>query len=139
MKLSPVSRQPRLLPVSIALGLLASAGAYAQTTSGSIAGSVVDSQQAAIVNATVNIKDVSKGFAQSATTDREGRFVFLQLSPGTYTLSIESPGFKTNTRTNLLLVANDKQALGNITLEVGATTETGHRHFGSDAGAIGER
>ena len=124
MTSSPVSRQPRLLPVSIVFGLLASAGAYAQTTSGSIAGSVVDSQQAAIVNATVNIKDVSKGFAQTVNTDREGRFVFLQLSPGTYTLSIESPGFKTNTRTNLLLVANDKQALGNITLEVGATTET---------------
>ena len=101
-----------------------SLGAHAQTTSGSISGEVVDQQQAIIKGATVSVKDESKGFSQSATTDREGRFVFPQLSPGNYTLTVESKGFKKAARTALELVANDKLALGNIVLEVGATTDT---------------
>src|SRR6266536_3437333 len=85
---------------------------YTQTTSGSIAGGVVDQQQSAVPGATIRIKDDAKGFTQSTVTDRDGRFVFPQLSPGTYTLTIESKGFKRTERTNLLLVANDKLALG---------------------------
>ncbi|MCX6630000.1 MAG: carboxypeptidase-like regulatory domain-containing protein [Candidatus Solibacter sp.] len=109
------------------IALLAAAGVtggYAQTTSGSIAGGVVDQQQSAVPGAAVHIKDAAKGFSQSAVTDREGRFVFPQLSPGTYTLDIEGKGFKRMERTNLELVANDKLALGSITLEVGAVTDT---------------
>ena len=63
------------------------------------------------------------GFTQSARPTGKGR-LFPQLSPGTYTLTIESKGFKRTERTNLELVANDKLALGTITLEVGAVTDT---------------
>ena len=113
----------RMLSICV---LLAAAGVtgYAQTTSGSIAGGVVDQQSSAVPGAMIRIKDDAKGFTQSTATDREGRFVFPQLSPGTYTLTIESKGFKRTERTNLELVANDKLALGTITLEVGAVTDT---------------
>lgn len=97
---------------------------HAQTTSGSIAGGVLDQQQSAVVGATINIRDAEKGFSQNATTDKEGRFVFPQLSPGTYTVSVEAPGFKKTEQNNIVLIANDKLALGNITLEVGTATET---------------
>ena len=96
----------------------------AQTTSGSISGGVLDQQQAAVPGATVTVRDAAKGVTQNTTTDREGRFVFPQLSPGTYTLSIEAAGFKKTERTGLDLVANDKLAFGNLVLEVGSTTET---------------
>ena len=99
-------------------------GNTGQTTSGSIAGGVVDQQSSAVPGAMIQVKDDTKGFTQSTATDREGRFVFPQLSPGTYTLTIESKGFKRTERTNLELVANDKLALGTITLEVGAVTDT---------------
>ena len=104
--------------------LFSAASISAQTTSGSISGGVIDQQQASVAGATITINDVARGFTQSAGTDREGRFVFPQLPPGTYTLSIEAKGFKRTERTNLLLVANDRLALGNLLLEVGATTET---------------
>src|SRR4051812_36128466 len=84
---------------------------HGQTTSGSISGDVVDSQQSAIPSASVTIRDEAKGVTQSTTTDSQGRFVFPQLSPGNYKLSIESKGFKKLERTDLLLVANDKLAL----------------------------
>ncbi len=124
MKFSPPSKRSWVPLQSFALVFLAATASLAQTTSGSIGGSVVDTQQAAIVNATVSVKDEARAFTQTVSTDREGRFTFLQLSPGNYVVSVESPGFKTSTRTNILLVANDRLALGNITLEVGATTDT---------------
>src|SRR5215212_4829076 len=79
-------------------------GLRAQTTSGSIAGDVVDSQQAAVPSAAVTITDQSRGTTQSATT--------------------EAKGFKKLERTGIELVANDRLALGTIPLEVGAASET---------------
>lgn len=113
----------RMMSVLI-FALAAAAFGSAQTTSGSIAGNIADPQQAAIGGATVNISDDTKGFSLSATSDKEGRFVFPQLPPGTYTLTIESKGFKKAQRTGIVLVANDKLTLGDLVLEVGATSET---------------
>ncbi|MCI0391475.1 MAG: TonB-dependent receptor [Acidobacteria bacterium] len=106
------------------LALALASVAVAQTTSGSIAGSVMDPNQATIANATVKITDETKGFALTATTDNEGRFVFPQVPPGTYKLFVEATGFKKLERTGILLVANDKLTLGDITVQVGAPSET---------------
>src|SRR5262245_51814236 len=109
-----------LFILALAMGSIVTA----QTTSGSIAGTVMDSNQAAISGATLKISDDSKGISLSGSTDNEGRFVFPQVPPGTYTLSIEASGFKKLERTGIVLVANDKLALGDITVQVGATSET---------------
>src|SRR5262245_18855186 len=98
--------------------------AVAQTTSGSIAGNITDPNRAALSGATVKIADAGKGFTLTATTDSEGRFVFPTVPPATYTLAVEAQGFKKLERTGLVLVANDKLTLGDIALEVGATSET---------------
>src|SRR5262249_4825211 len=98
--------------------------AAAHPMSGSIAGNFTAPNQAAISNATVKISDESKSFTLSATTDAEGRFVFPQVPPGTYKMSVEATGFKKLERTGILLVANDKLTLGDIVVQVGATSET---------------
>jgi hypothetical protein len=112
------------LSLIVLLVMLSAVAGLAQTTSGSIAGNVTDPRQAAIANAAVTVSDEAKAFSQTATTDKEGRFVFPTLSPGTYTLSVEAQGFKKSQKTGILLVANDKLTLGDLVLEVGATTET---------------
>ncbi len=109
-----------LLMLTLALAL----SAIAQTTSGSISGNVTDPNGASVANATVVLKDAARNFSQTATSDAEGRFVFPTLSPSTYTLTIEASGFKKQERTGILLVANDRQALGDLKLEVGQANET---------------
>jgi Carboxypeptidase regulatory-like domain len=113
----------RLCSLLISTLMLASF-VMAQTTSGSIAGSVIDPNQAAVANATIKISDESKSFSLTMTSDGEGRFVFPQVPPATYMMSIEAKGFKKTQRTGILLVANDKLTLGNLVLEVGETSET---------------
>lgn len=114
----------KILVTLFILALAFTGTALSQTTSGSIAGNLTDPNQAAIAGATVTVTDDAKSFSQSATTDKEGRFVFPTLPPGTYRLTVEAKGFKKAERTGLLLVANDKLALGDIALEVGAASET---------------
>ncbi|MBL8206352.1 MAG: TonB-dependent receptor [Blastocatellia bacterium] len=106
------------------LVVLCTGTVLAQTTSGSVAGTILDSQQAAIAGATITISDDARAFSQTATTDSGGRFVFPTLPPATYKLTIEAKGFKKAERTSLLLVANDKLTLSDIALEVGGASET---------------
>ncbi len=112
------------MSILMMLSIMLSSLVMAQTTSGSIAGSIVDPSQAAVVSATIKISDESKRFSLTMTSDGEGRFVFPQVPPATYALTIEAKGFKKNQRTGILVVANDKLTLGNLVLEVGETTET---------------
>ncbi|MEW6127371.1 MAG: carboxypeptidase regulatory-like domain-containing protein [Acidobacteriota bacterium] len=114
----------KILSIFTMLCVLCTAPGLAQTTSGSITGTIVDQQQSAIANATVTATEESKGFSLTAITDNEGRFVLPQVPPGTYTLRIEASGFKSQERKAITLIANDRLTLGNLSLEVGAVTET---------------
>ncbi|MCC7154880.1 MAG: carboxypeptidase regulatory-like domain-containing protein [Bryobacterales bacterium] len=101
-----------------------SANLSAQQISGAIQGSVRDSQQAAIANAKLSLNNPELGITREAQTNTDGSFVFAQVQPGTYTLTIESPGFKRFVQREIKLFANDRVALGDITLEVGAISES---------------
>src|SRR5438270_1897729 len=106
------------------VALVLAASATAQTTSGSIAGTVVDAQHAAVPNANVAAVEQEQKFRYAAKTDDAGRFVFAQAPPGTYTLTIEAAGFKKYDRAGIKLNANDKLALGDLVMEVGAVSES---------------
>lgn len=53
----------------------------AQTTSGSISGTVVDTSHATIVNAQVSLTEQEKKFTLNAKSDQAGRFVFGTVPP----------------------------------------------------------
>ncbi|HEY2012212.1 MAG TPA: carboxypeptidase-like regulatory domain-containing protein, partial [Bryobacteraceae bacterium] len=72
----------RNVTISLVLLLLFCLGTYAQTTSGSIAGGVVDAQHSAVPAAVVTATEQEQKFTLSTRTDESGRFVFTQIPPG---------------------------------------------------------
>lgn len=72
---------------------LFSMSAKAQTsTTGSIEGTVVDTNNAAVPGVTVGVSGSNLISAQTATTDSEGHFRVLNLPPGKYSVTIEATG-----------------------------------------------
>ncbi len=97
--------------------------AAAQTSSGYIAGTVVDSQHAALVNATVTANEDQKKYSLTAKTDSAGHFVFAQVQPGTYSIVVQAQGFRELVQHGVVLEPNDHLALGEMVMQVGAVTE----------------
>ncbi len=107
----------------IALLLVSATAVNAQTTSGSLAGNIVDAQHAAVASSVVTATELEKKFTLSTKSDEQGRFVFTQLPPGTYRVTAEAPGFKRYERVGITLNANDKLSIGDVVMEVGTVTE----------------
>jgi len=97
--------------------------ASAQTTSGTISGTIADQGGAVMGNAAVTITQLEQQFTQAATTDRQGHFVFQQLSPGTYTLGVTSKGFESYKKQDIVLEAGASISLGTVSLTVGSENQ----------------
>src|SRR5881397_3014344 len=92
--------------------------AHAQTFLGTIRGTVVDPQGAAVL-----VVDESTGVPRAVGTDAEGRFEATSLRPGTYRVEVTTPNFKKFERTGVLLRAAGT-ALVDVRLELGGRTES---------------
>ena len=99
-------------------------GAAGQSISGSMAGRIVDQQGAVVANASVTVTDPDKNVTSNIKTGDNGTFNFSALQPGTYNLTVEITGFKKLERNSIPLNAEDKLALGDLPMQVGAVTET---------------
>ncbi len=107
---------------AIALLVLTTGVAVAQeTTSGSIAGQVVDAQGLAIPGATVTVSS-SQG-SQTFVTDNSGRFFAPFLTPGQYRVRVELQGFKSAERRDVSVSLGQRVELP-FTLGVGGVSET---------------
>src|SRR3954471_12007620 len=74
--------------------LLLATYSFAQTVTGTIGGSVTDSTGQVIVGASVKLTNDATGEVRSAQTTGSGEFIFPVLQPGTYTVRVESQGFR---------------------------------------------
>lgn len=107
------------------LGLLLalSVTGTAQVTTATLAGTVTDASDSRIPGATVTITQAQTGAVQSETTTASGDYQFDFLRPGTYTIAIESEGFKRSQSTPFELLAGQNVRQTHV-LEIGAITET---------------
>lgn len=113
----------RLLRVLVALSLLFAVNAAAQTTTGSMSGSVVDSTGQVLPGATVTIVHERTGEQRVGTTSEVGLFAFAALMPGPYTVKAELAGFRQIEVKNNIVLANQRLAVEPLTLEVGQISE----------------
>ncbi|MGH9836012.1 MAG: TonB-dependent receptor, partial [Blastocatellia bacterium] len=108
----------------ILFALLLSLTAYAQTqiTTGVIQGTVADEAGAVVPGASVEVKNVDTNLTKTLSTDSDGRFVFLQLPSGRYTLTVTKQGYAVLAQENLRLTVGQAINL-NLSLKVSAVQE----------------
>jgi len=85
----------------MALLFLNSGKANAQTFRGTILGTVTDSSGAAVLGATVTIKNVDTGLTRTVTTSDDGSYSVPELPIGNYNVTVEKAGFKTGVATGV--------------------------------------
>ncbi|MFN0111263.1 MAG: carboxypeptidase regulatory-like domain-containing protein [Blastocatellia bacterium] len=96
--------------------------AQSQSASGSIQGTVNDQTGAVIAGATVEVKNLDTNSTKTATSDDGGRFVFLLLQSGRYTLTASKPGYATVEQQNIALTVGQSLNLP-LSLKVSAVQE----------------
>lgn len=112
-----------LMASGVALFLLSLSGAWAQTGTASLRGTVTDKTGAAIVAAKVVASNQALGLSRETSTAATGEYEFLALPPGTYILTVEMTNFSKYEQTNLQLLVNTPTTV-NVRLEVGTTVQT---------------
>jgi hypothetical protein len=96
-----------------------------QVVTGSVAGSVRDSQGGVVPGATVVLISEARGTRTApATTDANGDFVFPNVVVDTYTVEVVMDGFRTLRRSGVAVSAGSRVPVGALTLEVGGAAET---------------
>jgi hypothetical protein len=90
----------------------------AQTTLGTIRGTVYDPQQSVVPGVTIVMTDEATSVARETQSDAQGSFEVANLRPGTYSLAATLSGFKKVQRTGVVLRAASV-VLADLHLEVG--------------------
>lgn len=123
----------RRLPI-ITLGMIVSMGLFALVIGASnlgaqiavsntaLSGSIYDSSGAAIPGATVTLTNTSQAFARTFITLSDGRYSFLGVPAGSYTLRVEKSGFRPYEQTGIALEVA-LPAIQDVSLQVGAATQ----------------
>ena len=123
LSLGEIRDWARIMP-GLGIVLLLSASAYSQSITGTISGTVIDQNGAAVPAADITLTSTQTNDQRNQPTNESGRFSFAFVQPGVYTLKIEHQGFETLLRTKVVLSANEVLALGDISLRTGQVTET---------------
>lgn len=102
---------------------LAAATAAAQSTTGTIYGTVRDNLNAVVSGAAVTIRHVGTNATRAVVSDPTGTFRFLNLPVGEYELKAELNGFATYLRSGII-VQVDQEALADVEIRPAAISET---------------
>lgn len=94
----------------------------AQITTATVEGDVLDERGGGIPDANVEIKNLDTNFSRTVTSNADGHYTFLNLSPGRYTVTVTKQGFATIVQQNVNLTVGQVLSLP-ITQKVSAVSE----------------
>jgi hypothetical protein len=115
----------RFVLFALAISLSLCISAFAQETTGTIVGSVKDSNGGAVAGANINITDTAKGgiVVRTAVTNDDGEFSVPSLVSSVYSITVEVKNFKKAVKTGIKLDVGQRRTV-EITLEAGKIEET---------------
>lgn len=108
---------------SLALVLLPSVLAIAQTESATMSGTVMDRSGAVVVDAKIEVTNSDTNVKSASITSKSGIYVVTGLRPGRYRMSVSKDGFKSVVITDITLNVQDVVSR-NFNLDVGAISES---------------
>jgi outer membrane receptor protein involved in Fe transport len=108
---------------AIIMPLLFAALMSGQTIDTGIVGTVSDPAGGVITGANVRITNSQTGIARTVTSGPSGLFEVRYLVPGEYSVDVQSPGFRSERRTGILIQLG-QQARVEFTLQVGDVQQT---------------
>jgi outer membrane receptor protein involved in Fe transport len=113
---------------------------FAQSTSATLNGMVVDQTGAVVPDTLVSIFNPSTGLRRQVATNKDGSFIFPMLPPATYTITTQHDGFSAVQMDNIILNVDDRRLI-QITLKVGqvntAITVTEESSLISSSSSVG--
>jgi hypothetical protein len=107
-----------LLALVTILGVIASSSA--QSSTGSISGTVDDNNGAVVSAATISIRNTGTGLSRSTIASAEGHYNFVDVPAGTYEVTAEAATFATLVRNGIIL-AGAQNAIVDFSLKPGVT------------------
>src|SRR5580692_5111289 len=97
---------------------------FSQSAStGTVAGTVTDPSGAAVAAATVTLTDKATNIPRTASTNENGRYIFVDVPAGTYDVTVSKQGFRIS-RLNSQAVDVGTALTLNVTLEIGSVAES---------------
>src|SRR5581483_3493227 len=103
--------------------ILVGVAAQAQTTSGTIVGTVTDSSGGVISDASITITNEATGAVRNLTTGADGQYTATLLPIGTYSIEAVKAGFKRAKVSGVVLAVN-QAARTDIVLDIGGVNQT---------------
>ncbi len=123
-RLTSTARQFRLFAIVLVVAAcLQNLSAFAQSTFGNIVGTVTDSAGAAIANAQVTLVNAGTNLKRTVAANASGEYAFNIIDAGTYTVTVEAPGFNKDEFSNLVLQARETKRV-DAALAVGSDVQT---------------
>jgi len=108
--------------VAVMLGMAVIPGT-AQTSMGTILGTLTDATGAVVGNTTVQLINAGTNTKLTAKTNDSGYYQFVEVPVGTYKIVVQKEGFKQLSRAGIVL-QTDARIQVDLALTVGASTET---------------
>ncbi len=99
------------LLIALTLALCGSSVRAQDLDNATISGRVVDQNGAVIQGASLSLELQSTGIKRAAISDEEGRYRFIQIEPGAYTLRVMALGFGLRTLDNIVTISGQNVRL----------------------------
>ena len=111
------------LTLVLALLLVSASRTYGQAVTGTLVGTITDSESLPVPGVTITITEVNRNIRSQSVTNEDGNYVFPSLQNGVYRVEAELTGFRKAVRESVDVQVNTTMRV-DLRLVIGAVAET---------------